>query len=618
MKIRYSHSPGPTFGTASEPSPAAAGNVELRELYKLDALDVHRLPRGRLLLVHRLTRRRSELPDSLRPLLHTFDRFRTYPEHSSAAREILQDSGLDAGAADAIVKDLFRAGVMVSARDWLQRVTPADAADRGSGPWSLVVTTCDRAARLQALLESLRGPLSTVRHPPCDILILDDSRDAAQRSRNRALIDEYLVPVGVDVDYWDRGRRQALAAELARTWPGYAGTIRWLLDPTVLPDSAQTYGQMRNLCNLLTAERRYLTIDDDCLLKPYTRPDCAPGMRVASGSRVEYPYPDAEQLFAGLDVLGVNPLDEHLEVLGQPLHEAFSVRQTDWFSPEWLRQCDPAMLAHLDASATVGATGNGMLGDPGTEDMLSFYAAADQRVGERSGFMEQALSRGSLQRMFYRGSMQPTFTLGGRLISPLLGLDNRHPIPCIPPAGRGVNDAVLGAVYQALYPEAGRLDLPWAIPHRVDAPTPWQRPAPLQEYPQPTPEKVLNDMIQQTATGLTGEHSDARARTLIAHFRGRAQDSDVVLRAYIDDSITRTLALRMDMCEPNRHDSRVQGPMREDLEQYVSNLEAQISVPFVPGPAWLKTFRAACASYAEALEIWPELRHHAAALPGRG
>lgn len=610
MQIRYRQQSHTSLSL--EPGvhrPGSAG-PELDELFKLDALDVHRLPGERLLLINQRTRRRGELPASLAALLNTFDRFCSFREHCEAARQALEGAGLSREAIDSIVGDLFRAGLMVSARDWLAQVSPPGKPTEEPGPWTLMLTTCDRPERFDVLLESLVPHLGTVAPPPEQVLISDDSRDAAARERNRARVEARLGGLGIPLDYWDRARRSAWSRELAEAFPASAGAIRWLLDPGAFPETAQTFGQVRNLTTLLASGRRYLTVDDDCILEPRVRPDAGTALRAVVKGRDEYPARDVEALWQATLDAGVNPLAEHLAVLGSTLRSAFGARGEPWEAPDWLRAADPATLTHLGPRARVGATGNGMLGDPGSADMLAFYAAAGDTVGERSAFMQGAVAEDRLQRTFCTVSPQPTFTLGGRLISPVLGLDNRYPVPCVPPTGRGSNDDVLGTVLQGIFPHLGHFDFAWMLPHRMDAPAPWARPQPLTEQPDHTPESLLNDAIRQAAAEVSGSGPDARTQHLIDHFRTRAHESDVALRAYVDESIARALTLCRQWCEPNRQDPRVQGPMREDLEQYITNLEAELSTPFVPGPEWLKVFRAQCEAYVQGLALWPSLRRH--------
>lgn len=618
MQIRYRQQSPASFPWQPGRSRPAPGQRELDELFKLEDLDVHWVPGERLLLINHRTRRRGEIPARLAPVLNAFDRFRSFPEHREAARQALTGAGLSNAASDGIVEDLFRAGLMVSARDWLTQISPPGP-DPGpdpapdpaqAGPWVLMLTTCDRPDRFERLLESLVPHLATVDPPPEQVLISDDSRDADARERNRERVLAWLADPGVPVDYWDRARRAVWSRGLAQRFPASAGAIRWLLDPGAFAEAAQTFGQVRNLTTLLAAGRRYLTIDDDCILNARARPDAGKALRVQARGRDERPYPDVDALWRATADAGVNPLAAHLVVLGQSLRSAFAARGDAWEAAGWLREADPATLTHLDAQARVGATGNGMLGDPGSTDMLGFYAAAGDTVEERSAFMQRAVDAGRLQRTFCTVCPQPTFTLGGRLISPVLGLDNRQPVPCVPPTGRGSNDDVLGTVLQGLLPHLGHFDFAWALPHRADAPAPWIRPQPLAERPRPAPESQLNDAIQQAAAELSGSGPDARMQELVDHFRTRARESDVALRAYVDESIARALTLRRQMCEPNRQDARVQGPMREDLEQYIANLETELATPFVPGPEWLQIFRAQCEAYAQGLALWPALRGH--------
>lgn len=610
MKFRYQHNPGgphslpgTPVGSAAQQAPALSG------LVALEPIDVHDLPGDRQLLVARASGARGEIPRALASLLPVLGAFRTLEEHAAHIRSL--SGTAERKVVTQILADLQRAGLLVDASAWLRRIQPSanrlDERDR----WMLVITTCDRPDGFAELLQSLREYLGAAVEPAA-ILVVDDSRDTDALARNRALIDESLGEGPWRVEHWDRRRRERLAGDLASAYPASRGAIRWMLAPSAFAADVKTYGQVRNLTSLLTVGYRYITVDDDCTLRPRRHRDSSPGLRVRQGYRPERPFADPDALFSGTEPAELNPLAEHIALLGLSLRGVAEHLGEPWESPEWLRQSDPNVLAALSSRSRVGATSNGMLGDPGTGDMFGFYVTADEFVAERSDYMQQAVSEGRLMRIFWRASPETRFTPGGRLMSPVLGLDNRLMIPCVPPTGRGSNDDVLGSVLQSFYPELGRLDFPWALPHRPDAPSPWVRPTAHTHPRDPSPETLLHRLIQQLTPTLVGATPEVRANLLADLLQQRARDSDRVLSREADRCIVSGATARLAASQANLRNPDLRGPMREDLQLLARNAETEAYASFLPSQQWLQVFRAACAAYAEGLTLWPELRRHMA------
>lgn len=574
------------------------------EWFRLDDISVHRLPDQRALLVNRVTGGRGEIPAGLLPILNYLQTFRTVPEHVQALQAQVGHQNVSSDEIGSILNQLKAAGLLVAADRWLERVEPGK--DEVPAPWVLVFTTCDRPVWFERTVRSTVPHLSGV-EPPSRILIIDDSREKDARARNRGLVDEYLGPLGHKIEHWDRTRRREMAKGLANRMANYGDAVRWLLDPEAFEPDAQTFGQVRNLTTLLTVGERYLTIDDDCLLEPLHQAHTGRDVRFSHLARQEKYYPDADALRADTLETSVNPIAEHLAALGRHPFSAMEALDHRRGDLGWLRAAQPVVLDHLTAGTRIGATRNGLAGDPGTADMLSFYAQPGDAAHANEQLMDRHQGNATRARTAWVAVPQPSFYFASNVMSVLLGFDNRNLIPCAPPVGRGSNDDVLGAVFAALHPDRGRFEFPWALPHRMEAPSKWERPEQGDGLELPPPEEMLNDIIKQYTARIDGPDVHSRSVLFQGHFRKLADSSDAELRAAIEESRLDSAVLRLRMLASNRANPSLGGPFATDLRTYAENLEGVLARPVQPGSAWVRVFRGACRAFADSLAIWPSL-----------
>ena len=581
---------------------------EIAKLSILDGLERHRVNGDELLLINRRTRRRALINVSLQGVLDLFREFRTRSGHQQAVAEALSELAVAPEAIGNVLEDLYAAGLMVSAGEWLDRFPSARRDMPSPSAWSLVITTCDRPLLLERLLNSLLPHLAGMAGPT-QVLLIDDSRAAAHCGRNAELFGHWLAASGLQGKQWDRDTRGRFADTLSNAFPEHRRTLRWLLAPGAFPDDAMTVGQGRNLALLLSAGSRVLMLDDDCVAQPFHH-----GARAQEGLRVRFhggalhPYPDLGTLWAVAERAEVNPLQAHLEVLGQPLRAAFDQLGQPWRDPDWLGAVDHGSHGRLVPEARIGVTGNATLGDPGFGDMMAFYAEA-ANLEQRVAFLAAAPEGQRLTRHFWHGGRHSWVSFGRPLMTTTLtGIDNRRLMPCVAPTGRGGDDRVLGLVLSALAPEVARLEFNWALPHLPGEPRPWNRPGPSVRVVDPDPAQALIATIQHAASRVQGSGEDLRLRELASQLGVLSGISDGELGAYADARVVDGVLPRLQAYQTNLRRAEMSGPMQEDLRHMLRNAQARLGQPFSPSLEWLHYFRASCEVYADALMLWPRVR----------
>jgi hypothetical protein len=582
-------------------------------LFKLDELERHRMHGDELLLINHRTRRRALVNVSLQGVLDLFGEFRTRSGHRQAVAEALSELAVAPEAIGDVLEDLFTAGMMVSAEEWLARFPPSPGETLAPSAWSLVITTCDRPLLLQRLMSSLLPHLAGVARP-VRVLLIDDSRAVALRAHNAEIFGHWLAASGFQGQRWDREARGGFADALAEAFPEHRRTLRWLLAPGAFPDDVVTVGQGRNLALLLSAGSRMLMLDDDCVAQPFRHEagrhdaEAQDGLRVCFHGSALHPYPDLAALWADAASAELNPLQAHLEVLGQPLRAVFDRLGQRWRDPDWLGAVDQGTHGRLVPETRIGITGNATLGDPGFGDMTAFYAES-ANLEQRVAFLAATPEDQPLTRHFWHGGGHSWISFGRPLMTTTLtGIDNRRLMPCVAPTGRGSDDRVLGLVLSALAPEVARLEFNWALPHLPDQPRSWNRPGPSGRVADPDPVQALIATIQHAASRVQGSGEDLRLQELANQLLVLNRISDGELGGYADARVVDGILPLLQAYQKNLRHTQMRGPMHQDLSHLLRHAQVRLGQPFSPSREWLQYFRASCEVYADALMLWPRLR----------
>ncbi|MEO5623320.1 MAG: hypothetical protein ABIO74_03750 [Dokdonella sp.] len=384
--------------------------------------------------------------------------FRTLDEH--AARIVTTIPGLQAQRGDVtrVLDGLSQRGLLVSDRDFLQRVASASA--RELAPLRAVfIRACDRPDQLAQLLASLteyERHFNANRH----YVLLDDSVTREAIDRHRDLLREFARATGCKLSYVGASERERLVAKVARAVPAAAKILPHVL---LRSGSSDRFGGGRawNLALLLSAGARLLLLDDDHRL-PLRRPqDARDGL---DPNPLATPYTHFHRnienaLGAGEEVTD-DPFDLHLDAAGRALG-ALTATARYAIERSALRGLALSRLDHLRGDAPIVATQHGSYGSSRTESGLWLYQLP------AVGRAEFACDRESYLRNIEAGSVWYGYAqaraTGAASFTPF-ALDNSILLPCTNPLGRG-EDALFSRVTELCHPGALMLELPVAIGH---------------------------------------------------------------------------------------------------------------------------------------------------------
>ncbi len=436
--------------------------------------------------------------------------FRTLDEHSARILATIPGLQTQREGVSRVLEGLTSRGLLVSDRDFLQRVTTTVA--REPAPLRAVfIRACDRPDQLARLLDSLaeyERRFRANRH----YVLLDDSSTSEAANRHRDLLREFARATGCKLSYLGASERERLVAKLSRAVPQAASILPHLLLRT---DSAGRFGGGRswNMALLLSAGARLTLLDDDHRL-PLRRPDDARSGLDPNPSPEVYTHFHRNMenaLGAGEEVEG-DPFELHLDAVGNALGTLAS-------SPRYaidrtsLRGLALSRLDHLSGDARILATQHGSYGSSRTESGIWLYqlpaASRAEFVRDRDSYLRN-VEAGSLWYGYRqaRATSAATFTP--------FALDNTVMLPCANPIGRG-EDALFSCVTELCHRRALMLELPVAIGHvqetqRKRSPRTMTANTPRFNY-------FISDFVRRQLPDFNAESPAQRLGLLAAHLR---------------------------------------------------------------------------------------------------
>lgn len=466
--------------------------------------------------------------------------FRSLDEH--VARLLATIPGLESQreGVSRVLDGLIARGLLVSDRDFLQRVAAAPA--REAAPLRAVfIRACDRPDQLEHLLGSLADyerRFRANRH----YVLLDDSNTREAVNRHRDLLREFARATGCKLTYIGAAERERLIATFARAVPQAAAIL-----PHLLAGAATgRFGGGRgwNLALLLSAGARLVLLDDDHRL-PLRRPDGARGgldPNPSPGAYAEFYRNIENALGAGEEVDG-DPFELHLDAAGAALGrlvgtEAYAIERTS------LRGLALSRLDHLRGDAPILATQHGAYGSSRTESGAWLYQLP---AASRAGFVRD---RDSYLRNVEAGSLwygyRQARASGAATFTPF-ALDNSVMLPCTNPFGRG-EDALFSRVTELCHPGALMLELPVAIGHVQEA----QRkrsPITLAAHT-PRFNYFVSDFVRRALPEFNAAEPAQRLGLLAAHLRDIGAASDDGCRRQLHEYLAYA---RADLIERLQH-----------------------------------------------------------------
>jgi hypothetical protein len=529
---------------------------------------------------------------------------RSLDEHLAGVRASLGVRDEDAAAIRGWLRE-FAAQRLLVGEDELVRALGAAHAEPPAAIAGIAVRTCDRPALLERALASAAA-LSSRSGRRGRYLVLDDSRDAANRAANREAVAGQPV---LDVVYLDLSAPTALEVELRRRVPAAGDALAWLLGAPAAGEA--TYGRPLNVALLHAAGRRLLFLDDDALLEPRRAPVAGAGFAVSSARDELHCYADRGALEAACLPLDVDPVAAHLECLGQSVAALWARHAAASGKPETL-ELDAGDAVRFAPDARALFTQNHALGDPGSSlfpyHLLSLPAASRAQLLRDPSWARHAFSA----RINWRG--QPRLRLApsrALTFTTLTGIDNRALIPPTVRAHRN-EDLLLGQMTQHVHPAAWFVDLPWGLPHWRDPAKTWLDAT--ASFAQ-EPVHFLMEHLESLARTIASEDPAARMQALGALLQDLGGAGDSLLRALLEEQAADTATRTLFAIEAQLDDPALPGAWKDALRPWLRSPALAIDpARLAARVAPLPLVKSLAMDYGRALAAWPELWNMARSL----
>ncbi len=390
--------------------------------------------------------------------LKTCTNFKTITAHAQHLTRTRPELKGQETVAVSALEQLDTAGILLHASDISARLAQESA--RELPPTRVFVTTCDRPAALERLLQSMRQVKELAQHD--NVFVVDDSRASENRDANRELVGGFNRTSVREIHYIGASEQQALIEGLIARLPECERDIRFLLDAQMWQDFA-TFGRARNVCLMFSVGHRALMIDDDVLLETILSPIAEKGVSVgAIGVRQAGFFESKDEMFSAVKRADFDPLSGHARFLGSHLSSALKELNEGSFAAEQLQDCSASVANAFEPESPILVTQNGTLGDPGTGsvhwgltlDDASLRRLAQEPQGVRAALENRLVWLGCTRAKFFKLSV----------ISQITGLDNSYLLPPYFPVFRG-EDMLFGAMLLSMHPDGAVLEYPWGVPH---------------------------------------------------------------------------------------------------------------------------------------------------------
>jgi hypothetical protein len=388
-------------------------------------------------------------------VLAACDGCRTLAEHEARAAAKLNAPAAHRTAIRELLERCAQNGLVIALPDLVARFgLPAARTPRGID--AAVVRTADRPQLLGRLLssaEALQSRTGSRRR----WIVIDDSRDGANRSANRDALEHCRA---LESEHIDHAAIAALGGALRSEFPEFASEIAWLLEPG-LPGET-TAGVPINHALLRLAGRAFVNFDDDALIDPRRPAITERGFAVCDASDEFLWYESETAMWGDCPALELDPILAHEHWLGLPMAEAWQKAEKEAGSLATV-QIGSAAIERFAPDARIVFTHNHSCGDPGSS-MLPFQLFA-LPTRSRQWLAAHPEAARWVSRIAWRGQTRLRLAPQRDLtFTTMVGIDNSR---LLPPAARNhrSTDLLLGLIAQRMYPTSWVVDLPFALPH---------------------------------------------------------------------------------------------------------------------------------------------------------
>ena len=604
----------PASPATDTPGPSAAGEAPLLAFADCDLVGINN---AMMLVLNRHNGNQQIMAPQVVEGLKTCSTFRPLAEHAAHLAATRPELKGQRETALSALENVLAGGMLLPARDILARLQQPAPSPRAAT--RVFIITCDRPASLQRLLESMLQAGNLSQHNA--LMVVDDSRDAANREANREAVVNFNLRSAKDMLYVGPQAQQALLDGLVARLPEHQSGIRFLVDAARWRDEP-SYGRSRTLCLLFSVGYRAIMMDDDVLCQAIHSPLQDAGIGIGSGGlRKAAFYASQAELMRSGRPADFDPLSGHASLLGSSLGHCLHSLNNGPLAEAQLRDVNAALANVLCSDSPVLVTQCGSLGDPGTgnahwgqylgEDSVARLAAAPQGVAA------------ALQdRLNWLGSSRPNI-FKMPFMSQVTGLDNSRLLPPYFPAFRG-EDALFGAMLVSMHPRSVALEYPWSVPHLpleprafdLDAPVPAGGGIPLFA-------RYLTERIDYHDALDPQQQLDALAQEALR----TAARSDTTLVADYRAELARGHAEQLYILQNQYHGARQLGAPQwqaylqrriEEVQGFLSSAQSPAAMAGSPGDtaeaSALAGFRELARGFAAGMNAWVATREAASAL----
>ncbi len=434
---------------------AAAGESGLVAFADCDLVGINN---AMMLVINRHNGRQQIMAPQVVEGLKTCTTFRPLADHAAQLAASRPELKGQRDTAVSALENVRAGGMLLPAGDVLAQLNQPSPSS--PAPTRVFITTCDRPASLERLLDSMMRAGNLSQHNA--LFVVDDSRDPANREANREAVVNFNLRSAKDICYLGAEAQQALLADLVAQLPEHAAGVRFLLDASQW-EGKPSYGRSRTLCLLCSVGYRAIMMDDDVLCQAIHSPLRDPGIGIGSGGmrKATFYASDAELMQSG-QAADFNPLTGHASLLGSSLGHCLHTLNEGPLAEAQLRDVNAALANVLRSDSPVLVTQCGSLGDPGTGNAHWGQFLGEDSVA-RLVSAPQGVAAALQNRLNWLGSSRPNI-FKMPFMSQVTGVDNSRLLPPYFPVFRG-EDVLFGAMLVSMHPRSVALEYPWSVPH---------------------------------------------------------------------------------------------------------------------------------------------------------
>ena len=450
------------------------------DIVAFDQCSVFGLPDASVMLKSHRSGMRVLVPADIFGLMQNCVHYKTIAQHVEHLLVVDPSMTPHKEQLQQILEDLTNQGLMDSGQRLISKLKLAGSTSQENTSFAGVfIRTCDRPQQLMRLLEGLSQNQQKFGHQhPC--IVVDDSRKADSQQQNLEICDDYENSGKLSIEYYGVQQQTEFINQLCQHFSEHQDTIQWLLGRQENFDETMfTGGRLLNHIVLKAAGHRFALFDDDAVCQPYQSPKMQHHWSFKSSPKDTWFYQNRDQMFTEIQELELDPLANHLDVLGKSLGELVSDLSAVKLDANALHGVSSANSLALKTDTQVFITRNGTFGDPGTSLMTWIYQQEDESL-EHLNQDPEKFKHYSVNRTTWLGSNRfRAVNENSLMTTTLTGINGEQLIPPTGPCYRN-EDYLFSRLVKFIHPDSLSFEFPWGLPHLPEPPRQWH-PAKLDE-----------------------------------------------------------------------------------------------------------------------------------------